>query len=401
VPAPGTPIPDGALVVAGLYKLNGPNAVNDHAIRESGDLAAMELTGDLAVNVVHYACDTGGDATQAARALKWAVTELHAIAVVGPDTSDEVVKGIAPIVQQYGAVIVSPSATTPSITNLTDAGLIWRTCPSDRLQAKVLASLIPAAVKLDVVHVTPNTYADGLATQFSDVYTGAISKTVTFATGDTSMVAAKMDSPDYALLIADTDAPSLVASLENAAGQSMTQYLMTDSALAPTLWGPPSMQVGFPMLNRIRGTAPALPVDPDASAGIYRAFQQAFEAVPKFNGEDPSNTAFTANAYDAFYTIAIAAAVTPKPLTGAGIAANMKRLSATGGQMFPVGVNGYNAAVQALQASPTAQIKLYGASGPLGFDGNGDILTAPFEVWKIVMDSGGNPTFATDKVVTP
>ena len=43
----------------------------------------------------------------------------------------------------------------------------------------------------------------------------------------------------------------------------MTQYLMTDSALTPTLWG--TGPFDFTFLSRIRGTAPALPVFIDPS----------------------------------------------------------------------------------------------------------------------------------------
>jgi ABC-type branched-subunit amino acid transport system substrate-binding protein len=308
VPAPGTPIADGALVVAGLYRLTG-NAVNDHAIREGADLAALELTGADNVNLVHYACDTGGDPAQAARAFKVAVTQLHAVAIVGPSTSNEVVKGVAPLVTQYNAVVVSPSATAPTITTLQDNGLIWRTAPSDNLQAKVLATLVPVGnnIKLDLVYVDGDTYAFGLQQAFTYAYTGTVSKTVIFPTGGAASVVAQMDSsPDYALLVANFDDPPLVAALENAPGQAMTQYLMTDSALAPTLWGPPSARVGWAMLNRIRGTAPGLPADPDPSAGVYRSFSSDYQA--HFH-EDPSDTAWVANAYDAFYVVAIAAAV--------------------------------------------------------------------------------------------
>jgi ABC-type branched-subunit amino acid transport system substrate-binding protein len=399
VPSPGTPIPDGALVVAGLYRLTSVNGVNDHAIRWGADLAALQLSSEAGVNVVHYACDTGGDPAQAARAFKLAVTELHAVATIGPDTSDEVVKGVAPLVTQYSTVVVSPSATAPLITSLPDNGLIWRTAPSDILQAKVLVSLVPSNVKLDLVYVDKDTYASGLEQAFTTGFTGAISKTVVFPTGSAGAAVGQMDAPGYALLIADDDDPPLVAALENAPGQAMTQYLMTDAAQRPQLWGPANMRIGWPMLNRIRGTAPGLPADPDPSAGVYRGFSTDYQA---HFGEDPSNTAWVANAYDAFYVVAIAAAVAGPHPTGVAIAANMRRLSDKSAKAIAVGVNGYGAAVQALQASPGATVDLYGASGPIDFDpATGDILSAPIEVWKIVMAADGNPTFAAASVVTP
>jgi branched-chain amino acid transport system substrate-binding protein len=399
VPPSGTAISDGALVVAGLYRLTGPSGVNDHAMREGADLAALQLTSEAAVNLVLYACDTAGDDVQAARAFRIAIAQLHAVATIGPDTSDELVKGVAPLVKQYATLVVSPSATAPIITHLDDGGLIWRTAPSDNLQAKVLATLAPSSTKLDLVYVDKSTYSSGLAQAFTTDFTGTISKTIVFPTGAASMAVGEMDAPLYALLIADADVPSLVAALEHAPGQSMTQYLMTDGALAPTLWGPASMRIGWPMLSRIHGTAPGLPADPDPSAGVYRAFSTDYQAHFK---ENPSDTAWVANAYDAVYAVAIAAAVSgPKP-GGAAIAANLKRLSNKSATSIPLGVNGYGAAVQALQASPNATVNLSGASGPLDFDpATGDVLSAPIEVWKIVMGADGNPTFAVASTVTP
>jgi branched-chain amino acid transport system substrate-binding protein len=284
-----------------------------------------------------------------------------------------------------------------------DNGLIWRTAPSDSLQAKVLATLVPPVSDMkviDLVYVDKDPYAFGLQQAFTSAYTGKVSKTVVFESGAAATVVGQMDSsPDYALLIANDDDPPLVAGLQSAPGQAMTQYLMTDAALAPTLWGPANMRVGWPMLGRIRGTAPGLPTDPDPSAAVYRAFSSDYEGRFK---EDPSNTAWVANAYDAVYVVAIAAAAAgPRP-TGTAIAANMHRLSNKSAKAIPVGINSYGTAVQALQLSATATIDLYGASGPIDFDpATGDIISAPIEVWKIVMDANGNPTFTAASVVTP
>ena len=114
-----------------------------------------------------------------------------------------------------------------------------------------------------------------------------------------------MDAPKYAVLIVDFDAPALVAALQGAAGQSTTQYLMTDSALTPTLWG--AGPFDFTFLTRIRGTAPALPAFTDPSGPVYAAFDVSYRAAVSIS-ESPADTAFVANAYDAAYAIAIGAA---------------------------------------------------------------------------------------------
>jgi branched-chain amino acid transport system substrate-binding protein len=50
-----------------------------------------------------------------------------------------------------GVLALSPSATSPAITGLNDRGLVWRTAPSDEIQAEALAKLLQlteAALKM-------------------------------------------------------------------------------------------------------------------------------------------------------------------------------------------------------------------------------------------------------------
>lgn len=380
------------LVIGGLYKLSGTGA-NDHAVRQAVDLAAEQLA---TVNqpVLHVACDTAGDPAQAANALRVAVEIFHAVAIVGPRTSDEVVKGLAPIVKRYGAVIVSPSATNPSIGQLDDDNLIWRTCPSDDLQAKVLTTLVPTASKLDLVYVDMNTYATGLEQAFTQQWGGMVSKSIVFPSGMAAMAVAEMDAPQYALLIADTDAPALVTAIGATAALASTQFLMTDSAQAPALWG--AAPYDYTLLSRISGTAPGLPPDSDPSAAVYRSFASDYQA--HWN-EDPADTAHVANAYDAAFVIAIAAAAAGTQPRGVDIAANLARLSTAGALAVDVGPITFTMGVNTLVSG--SNINLVGASGPIDFDANGDVVTAPIEVWGIAQGTDGSPTFVSERVITP
>ncbi len=392
--APTTTTGQPTLVIGGLYKLSGTGA-DDHAVRQAVDLAAEQLaTEDQPV--LHVACDTAGDPTQAANALRVAVEVFHAVAIVGPRTSDEVVKGLAPVVRRYGAVIVSPSATNPSIGQLDDDHLIWRTCPSDNLQAKVLTTLVPTTTgtTLDLVYVDMNTYATGLEQAFTQQFTGMVTKSIVFETGMAAMAVSEMDDPEYALLIADTDAPALVAAIGATPGLATTKFLMTDSAQAPSLWG--AAPYDYTLLSRISGTAPGLPPDGDPSAAVYRSFASDYMA---HWSEDPADTAHVANAYDAAFAIAIAAAGVGKRATGAEIAANMARLSSANALSVDVGPISFKTAVNALLSG--SNVNLVGASGPIDFDGNGDIITAPIEVWGIAQGTDGSPTFVSEKVTTP
>lgn len=397
VPADGK-IPDGALVIGGLFRTSGANDVNDHAFRNAADLAAQEFR-DAKYNVAHVVCDTAGDPVQAARAYNVVIDRFGAKIVVGPDTSDEVF-AVADIVKSRGVPLISPSATNPNISMLDDGNLVWRTAASDNLQAKVLATLPTATSKLDIIYVSDSTYATGLKDAFVSQLSGlggTPEPALGFAAGDTAamnqaVATVSSHQPAYALLIADFDAPPLMAAVAKAAGLSMTQFLMTDSAKKPSLWG---QLTSYGALARVRGTGPANPDPIDPSGQAFAVMANNYKG--RF-GEDPAETAYVNNSYDAFYVAAFVALALPADKrTSANLVANLGRVSDPGAQPVTIGTNGITAGVTGLSAGT---INLVGTSGPLDFDSHGDVVSAPIEKWSVVTTTTP-PTFKTDAIVVP
>ncbi|HWE31284.1 MAG TPA: ABC transporter substrate-binding protein, partial [Polyangia bacterium] len=377
------------------------NGVDDHTFRQAADLAAEDFNAK-GYNVAHVVCDTAGDPGQAARAYNVVIDRFGAKVIVGPDTSDEVF-AVAKEVKARGVPIISPSATNPDITHLDDDGLVWRTAASDNLQAKVLATLPSSSPppKLDIIYVSDSAYASGLKDAFIANFAGQVSLTLGFAGGDTAAMNADVsmvsgDAPGYALLIADFDAPPLVAAVAKATGLNMTQYLMTDSAKKPSLWG--ELAGNYAVMNRVHGTGPANPDFSDPSGMAFAVLQQSYKA--RWSGEDPAETAFVGNAYDAFYVAAFATLSLPAgKRDGKSIVANLARLSDAAGPSVVVEPNDINAGVTPLQMGGT--INLVGTSGPIDFDAStGDVLSAPIEKWS-VLTTGATPTFHTDAIVVP
>jgi ABC-type branched-subunit amino acid transport system substrate-binding protein len=400
VPKGATAIPPGSLVVGGLYRTSGENDVNDHTFRDAADLAAGEFI-DKGYNIAHVVCDTAGDPAQATRAYNVVIDRFGAKMIVGPDTSDEVF-AVAKEVTSRGVPMISPSATNPDISKLNDDNLVWRTAASDFLQAKVLATLPPPTAKVDIIYVSDSTYASGLRDAFISNFVsvgGSVNPPVGFASGDTatmnSVVAmAAGDAPAFALLIADFDAPPLMAAVAKASGLGTTQFLMTDSAKKPSLWG----ELGgvYTVMSRVRGTGPANPSATDPSGMAFSVMQANYERV---FGEDPAETAFVGNAYDAFYVAAFATLSLPgAERDGKHIVARLMRMSDAASSSVVIGANNINSGVTPLQMG--ASIDLVGTSGPIDFDGNGDVVSAPIEKWSVAT-TGAMPTFTTDAIVVP
>jgi len=395
----GGKIPDGALVVGGLFRTSGANDVNDHTFRDAADLAAQEFR-DANYNIAHVVCDTAGDPAQAARAYQVVIDRFGAKIIVGPDRSVEVL-GMADLVKSRGVPIVSPSATNPKITGLDDNDRIWRTAASDNLQAKVLATLPLSTSKLDILYESDNTYATGLRDAFVGAFAtagGTVNGNIGFdstdqASIDAAVAMSSSHQPSYALLIADFAAPPLIGSVAKAGGLSMTQFLMTDSAKKPSLWG----QLGgvYTVMSRVRGTGPANPDPSDPSGMAFAVMANNFKN--KFM-EDPAETSFVNNSYDAFYVAAFAAlSLSPDKRSTDNIVANLKRMSDPTAQKVLIGPNGTTAGVTGLQEG---SIDIVGTSGPLDFDDHGDVASAPIEKWS-VDTSGASPMFKTDTIVTP
>jgi branched-chain amino acid transport system substrate-binding protein len=405
----GSPDPN-ALVVAGILDrptIRDLNSVTDYDMANALILGAEEINQIPNAQPVRLVlCDTGRSPEQTQRALRVAVQSYGAVGAVGPGTSDDLI-GLANkgLVQQLHVVVVSPSATAVSLSGINP--LIWRTAPSDALQAKVLATQVPASASKVEMAYANTTYGRGLNTTFIDAFVKGTPNTATFssfffATGsDMTVVANQLASggPDVALLVADSDAPALVVALAGA-GPSLqaTQYLMTDSAKSPALYGPPGHYVTASVLDRIRGTGGANPPLSDPSSGpVFAAFRGRY--LNRFPDADPGAQAWVGNTYDAFYAIVIAAAtISDGRFSGERLSAGMAHLSTAGAPMIEVGSVGYPLAVTALQSGK--DVNLVGSSGPIDFTAQHDVMTAPIEVWRIATGPTG-PKFVTDHIVTP
>jgi branched-chain amino acid transport system substrate-binding protein len=376
-----------AVYIGGFFHFSGATGVGqDPEIAKAAQLAIEQIATVAPRPVAIVMCDTvdGGDVVP--RSLDVAIQKYNIVAVVGPTTSDDVL-GIASEAVAKGILVISPSATSPAISSLSDANLIWRTCGSDSLQAATLSSLIPTMVTgrptvVSVAYANDSAYATGLKTAFvSDWSTTsgiAPKSTIGFATGSSPVdVVTRLaaDTPDFALIIADADADGIMTALySEPGGLTGTQFLWTDAAEGLGLFGAtPDVNV----LNRTRGTAPATPSTADP---IFANFRLDF--MDRF-GTDPLATAFTANAFDAAFLAALAINSVPSgPVTPSALVSAMTRVSTTGAQAIQC----KPATDFVLGATTLAQgnsIDITGASGKLTFDANGDVTDAPITVWGV------------------
>ena len=154
-----------------ILGFTGPIESLTPAMRDSAKLAFKEasdsgsLLGGKTITVLE------GDSTcvdsAAAQAAATQLVSDGVVAIMGADCSGVTGAIATNVAVPNGVVMISPSATSPGLTDLDDKGLFFRTAPSDARGGQILADITKdRGVKSVAVTYTNNDYGKGLA----DVY---------------------------------------------------------------------------------------------------------------------------------------------------------------------------------------------------------------------------------------
>ncbi len=385
-----------ALRMGALFRLPDQSAKQVDVIKDQERVQALELvvdnfnqhaaTGAQSLQVV--LCNSGGegpnDATRAYQAL---VQQHHVSAIVGEPTSGGV-HTVAPFLPTDNVLLVTPAATTADISTLAQNGLIFRTCPSDDLQAMTLANLVlklGGTPTVDVIHAdsTSGKLLDasfvgylGPAHQpkFDYEYNADTSK-------PTDAIAATViaHKPDVLIVLADSDIPPLLAAAAAAAPSgwpgATTEILLPLNGKTAQLIQDPVAEAN--VLAKVIGVEPADPMTP-----VSAAFLQNFNQYIKADATAPFNATFVPQTYDAAFLVAAALAAAPAGARGTDLAAFFDgSLKTTSGQPEQALFNDFLPLVDAMQKKKGVQFS--GASGNIQFTSSGDIANPMFGIWKV------------------
>ena len=129
----------------------------------------MFLNGEKLASV--RADSTCIDAAAATAAAERLVTSENVVGIMGADCSGVTIAIANNVAVPNGVVMVSPSATSPALTDIEDNGYFFRTAPSDARQGEVLSQiLMDKGIKKVAVTYTNNDYGKGLSDSFSAAY---------------------------------------------------------------------------------------------------------------------------------------------------------------------------------------------------------------------------------------
>ncbi|MFN7130961.1 MAG: ABC transporter substrate-binding protein, partial [Myxococcales bacterium] len=286
-----------------------------------------------------------------------------------------------------GVLVMSSSATSPELTELSDkqsptdaAGLVWRTSPSDAIQGRVLADIVradPTPNPRVAVLAVDEPYGQGLAQVFRSRYGTSNSRAFLFESGSNgadALTQAEAYAPTHVLLIGFPGelVPILKDVSANRPALKGAKWYFSDSAKALEVFNQVPDRA---FLENAHGTAPA-----SSDGPAFESFRSRYQS--KFKA-DPTQVSFTANSYDAFYLVALAAsyastATGDKPITGVRMAEGLTKVSSgTPRLLEPLSYAGARGDMENGRS-----IDVEGASGKLDFDASTGEAPSMIEEWK-------------------
>ncbi len=137
------------------------------AFKEASDSGSLLGGQKISVERADSTCVDSAAATTAAEGL----ISGGVIAIMGADCSGVTGAIATNAAVPNGVVMISPSATSPGLTDLNDNGYFFRTAPSDARGGQILADITKdRKIKSVAITYTNNDYGKGLA----DVYAAAV-----------------------------------------------------------------------------------------------------------------------------------------------------------------------------------------------------------------------------------
>jgi len=331
---------------------------------------------------------------------EWLARDARVTAIVGPAASSRAEAVFNVVSYEYGTLIVSPSATSPSLTPIDglratdrDPGLFWRTAPPDDIQSAAIAwdmrthfdpagidSLRPAPSQRVAVVYQWGAYGEGLAATFGDAFAADGGSIVGFPFGDAGgradAVAEVAAGGFDEVLFASSDANDVSAFVLGSVpleGFDGLPIFLTDAARNADVLDALAGQ--DTRLAQVRGTVVTQPSGP-----IYDSFAAAYAA--EYGGEDPSVHSYTAQSYDAAWLVMLGhawAVHQEEDITGLSIARGLRQLSS--GDPVELRPTSWNLAKASFREGTAVDI--VGASGDLDYDDAGETI-APIDVWTVV-----------------
>lgn len=318
--------------------------------------------------------DTALDPDTAVAEARRLIEDEGVHALVGPSTSANSLAVIERVAGPAGIPVVSPSATSPRLTDAADDDFFFRAALSDVAQGPVLARVARERGLDNVGAIYRNdAWGQGLVQSFQDAWEGAVTAVAvepdqtTFA--DALRQSAAGGAQALVLIVFSTETEIIVR--EALDGGTYSQFVFGDGYKSEAL----VQSIGGAALAGMYGTGPAPPPDSESAARWEAAYLDAY-------GEPPAGT-YVREVYDATIALALAAEAAGST-DGSAIRDQLRTVGSGPGEVVSAGPDGIAQALEVLAAG--GEIDYDGASGTLDWDANGDLRRGYIGVWRYTTD---------------
>ena len=363
--------------IGALMDVTGPIANFMPPLQNATALAIKHINaqgGLLKGKAVLVVGDTQGGAQTAVDAASKLVNLEKVAVVMGAFMSGTTMAAANAATIPAGVVLLSPTATTPAMTNLADKDTVYRLVPSDNYQGEVLARMVlKAGIKKVAVTYVNNDYGVGIGGTFIAAYKAAGGTVTAEAKHEekknsyrSELATLTAGGPEALVVIAYAGDSGGVIVKQSLEGGLFKRFIGTDGLRDEAL----IKAVGAKPLADSFFSSPTSPADNPAQAMLHKMFNDEYKA-----GADK---AFVDQTYDATFMVALA-------IERAGsaerdkIAAGLRAIATGKGEAIRPGEW---AKAKKLIAEGKA-ITYVGAGGAYVFDAKGDVTG---HIGKFVVD---------------
>ena len=364
----GSTVHAGEVKVGSAGGITGPIAELVAAIVKGRDIATDNINGNggllkgdtLKMVVGDSACDPKAAVDTGTKL----VNVEQVVAVVGPSCSGATNGMVQSVTIPAGVVVLSDSATAPSISELKDNDTVFRVAPSDAYQGLAIAKLVTdAGIKKVAMTYSNDDYNAGIAAVFEREFKN-MGGTITAnqahepnkASYRSELATLAQGAPQALALFAYYGSSGITIVKNSLENGLFDKFYAADGMFDKSV----IEQIGA---DNLRGRIWITQAASDFDDASFKAFAQAYKAA----GGDPA-APYAAHGYDATFLIALA-------IEQAGgvertkIGAALRRVATPPGEVVRPG----QWAMAKKLISEGKDINYEGASGNVDFDDNGDV----------------------------
>lgn len=355
---------DGVLVIGAVLPSVGPGSEIGASMETALTLGAAQAAGlaDVGISEVQVVVREEGDNTSTAAGAVQSLIELGADAIIGPTSSLAVLATLSTAVEA-GVLTCAPTASAIALDGFPDDGLLFRTVPSDSLQADALARVVESSGGSRAIVVFLD---DAYGRPFGEAARSAVARQGTAIVGAVGYVPSETSIADTADEVAATDADVVVVIGDSTSGPAIVQAIDEAS----------TRRLTYVVNDAVRRPDPATqPFDASLAARVFGASPMARPTsafLAELRSVDPDATGlFAQNAYDCL-TIVLLAALTTASTDPATMAAAIPEVTNSGTTCAD-----FSSCRTALAEG--RNIDYEGPAGALSIDAGGEMVSAVFE----------------------